>query len=156
LRQDERRNERTARAFIARAPQYRGVRRRTMKTILLTAAGLLALAAAPAVAKPGHGNSHNHRMHSWSYGDRNCPPGLAKRNNGCTPPGIAKRQYNVGQRYSSRYGSRWNYTQIPYDMRKHYRLSSNDRYYYRDGYLYRVNPRTMLVEQVLSALTRPY
>jgi hypothetical protein len=128
-----------------------------MKAILLTAAGLLALGTAPAMAKPGHGNSsHNDRNHSWSYNDQHCPPGLAKKHNGCMPPGLAKRYYNVGQHYSSSYGSRWNYSQIPYDMRQHYRLSSNDRYYYRDGYIYRVNPRTMLVEQVLSALTRPY
>ena len=136
-----------------------------MKTILLTAAGLLVLAAAPAMAKPGHGNSghndgnhswsHNDRDHGWSYNDEHCPPGLAKKHNGCMPPGLAKRHYNVGQRYSTSYGNRWNYSQIPYDMRQQYRLSSNDRYYYRDGYIYQVNPRTMLIEQVLSALTRP-
>lgn len=32
-----------------------------------------------------------------TYG-RNCPPGLAKKNNGCLPPGIAKKRYSVGQR----------------------------------------------------------
>ena len=128
-----------------------------MKAILMTAAGLLALGTAPAMAKPGPGNSsHNDRNHSWSYSGQNCPPGLAKKDNGCMPPGLAKRHYNIGQRYSSSYGNRWNYSQIPYDMRRHYGLSANDRYYYRDGYIYRVNPRTMLVEQVLSALTRPY
>ena len=30
----------------------------------------------------------------------------------------------------------------------------NDRYYYGDGYVYRVDPKTMLVEQVVSALLR--
>ena len=29
--------------------------------------------------------------------DRNCPPGLAKKNNGCLPPGIAKKRYEVGR-----------------------------------------------------------
>jgi Ni/Co efflux regulator RcnB len=36
---------------------------------------------------------------SWwrqTYG-RNCPPGLAKKNNGCLPPGQAKKRYVVGQ-----------------------------------------------------------
>jgi|GEM_PF-649246 len=28
---------------------------------------------------------------------KNCPPGLAKKNNGCMPPGLAKK-YNVGER----------------------------------------------------------
>lgn len=131
-----------------------------MKALLLTASGLLLVAAAPAMAKPGHGHSNhynsNEQSHGWSYNTRNCPPGLAKKNNGCLPPGQARKRYNVGQRYASNYGYRWNYSQIPSDLRQQYRLNSSDRYYYRDGYLYQVNPRTMLVEQVISALTRPY
>jgi hypothetical protein len=31
------------------------------------------------------------------HGRGNCPPGLAKKNNGCLPPGQAKRRYAVGQ-----------------------------------------------------------
>ena len=34
------------------------------------------------------------------YGRGNCPPGLAKKNNGCLPPGQAKKRYQVGQRLS--------------------------------------------------------
>ena len=30
------------------------------------------------------------------YGER-CPPGLAKKHNGCLPPGIAKKRYEVGR-----------------------------------------------------------
>ena len=123
-----------------------------MTKLFLLAGAALVVASAPVVAKPGH---HN-RSHSWSYNTRHCPPGLAKRNNGCMAPGQARRHYNAGQRYSANYGYRWNYSQIPSDLRQQYRLSANDRYYYRDGYLYQVDPRTMLVQQVLSALTRPY
>jgi hypothetical protein len=32
-----------------------------------------------------------------TYGKGNCPPGLAKKNNGCLPPGQAKKRYVVGQ-----------------------------------------------------------
>ena len=32
-----------------------------------------------------------------AYGRGNCPPGLAKKNNGCMPPGQAKKRYAVGQ-----------------------------------------------------------
>jgi len=32
-----------------------------------------------------------------SYGRGNCPPGLAKKHNGCLPPGQAKKRYVVGQ-----------------------------------------------------------
>jgi hypothetical protein len=38
-------------------------------------------------------------VHGWfaeSYGRGNCPPGLAKKNNGCLPPGQAKKRYRVG------------------------------------------------------------
>ncbi len=31
-----------------------------------------------------------------SHGRGNCPPGLAKKNNGCLPPGQAKKRYQVG------------------------------------------------------------
>jgi hypothetical protein len=31
------------------------------------------------------------------HGRGNCPPGLAKKNNGCLPPGQAKQRYVVGQ-----------------------------------------------------------
>jgi Ni/Co efflux regulator RcnB len=36
-----------------------------------------------------------------TYGRGNCPPGLAKKNNGCLPPGLAKKRYLVGQRLST-------------------------------------------------------
>ena len=35
--------------------------------------------------------------YSKKYGRGNCPPGLAKKNNGCLPPGQAKKRYQVGQ-----------------------------------------------------------
>lgn len=31
------------------------------------------------------------------HGKGNCPPGLAKKNNGCLPPGQAKKRYVIGQ-----------------------------------------------------------
>ena len=52
------------------------------------------------------------------------------------------------------YGNLWSYNQIPYDLRSRYDFDQSSRYYYRDGYVYRVNPRTMLVQQVVSALLR--
>jgi hypothetical protein len=33
-----------------------------------------------------------------TYGRGKCPPGLAKKNNGCRPPGLAKERYVIGQR----------------------------------------------------------
>jgi hypothetical protein len=39
-----------------------------------------------------------HRYWLDSYGRGNCPPGLAKKHNGCLPPGQAKKRYVVGER----------------------------------------------------------
>ena len=40
------------------------------------------------------------------------------------------------------------------DLRSRYSLERDDRYCHRNGYLYQVDPRTMLVEQVVRALLR--
>ena len=128
-----------------------------MKQLLLFA-GLAALGiAAPAAAKPGngHGNSHAYGLQgSVGYGHGGCPPGLAKKAIPCIPPGQAKKLYNVGQRFPTGYGSALGYNQIPYDLRSQYGLNPYGNYYYGDGYLYRVNPRTMLIQQVVAALLR--
>jgi hypothetical protein len=141
---------------------------------LLAIAGAAAFAfAGPAYAKPGHGHGNNsHAAHQSGKAKRGvvvsdrygrlyalnargtCPPGLAKKGNGCMPPGQAKKQYNVGQRYNRNFGTTWSYNQIPDYLRDQYRFDPNDRYYYRNGYVYQVDPRTMLVEQVISALLR--
>lgn len=119
-------------------------------------AGALALGlAGPALAKPGngHGNPHAYGLQGpVGYGVGGCPPGLAKK--GCIPPGQAKKLFNVGQRFRLGYGglNPYGYNQIPYDLRRQYGLSPYGNYYYGNGYLYRVDPRTMLVQQVISAL----
>ena len=127
----------------------------------LLAAGAAALTiAAPVAAKPDHGKGHGKTKSASIYqghananfwGNRGCPPGLAKKNNGCLPPGIAKQHYNIGDRWNGNYGL-WNYNQVPLDWRSQYNLDPYNRYYYRDGYLYSVNPRTRLVESVIQAL----
>lgn len=45
---------------------------------------------------------------NWS---KKCPPGLAKKKNGCLPPGIAKK-YHIGQRLPDDI----NWTQLPKDL----------------------------------------
>jgi hypothetical protein len=144
------------------------------KLILIAGAAALAITA-PALANPGHGHGnkgnahaqksgHGHGKHTvmtrdgrhlYALGARgSCPPGLAKKGNGCMPPGQAKRVYNVGQRYNRERGYSWSYDQIPMDLRSRYSFDRDDRYYYRDGYVYQVDPRTMLIERVVSALLR--
>ncbi len=145
--------------------------------ILLAGAAALAATATPALAKPGNGKGNAHAKHSKQamkgekatrgivttdrYGRMYalnaggaCPPGLAKKNNGCMPPGQAKKMYDVGQRYNRNFGNVWGYDQIPGDLRDRYDLDDDYRYYYNNGYLYQVDPTTLLVRQVISALLR--
>lgn len=127
-----------------------------MKAIFVLA-GVAALAVSgPAMADPGHGrghgNGHGHGDYE-GYGYGNCPPGLAKKHNGCMPPGQA-RKLARGERWRNEYGNYYAYQSIPYDLRRRYDLNRRYRYYYNDGYLYAVDPRTQLVQQVIGALLR--
>ncbi|MFL6759195.1 hypothetical protein [Sphingomonas sp.] len=129
-----------------------------MKYALLFAGAAALGIAGPGLAKPGNGhgngNGHGHGYNSaYGYGGGGCPPGLAKKHNGCMPPGQA-RKLARGQRWQNSYGSRYAYGQIPYSLRNRYDLNPNYRYYYDNGYLYQVDPRTLLVQQVISALLR--
>jgi hypothetical protein len=135
-----------------------------MKHLLIFAGAIALGATGPAFAKPGngHGNGHGnphaygyaygHAQGKTGYGVGGCPPGL--RNKGCMPPGQAKKLFNTGQRFNTAYGTRYAYGQIPRSIRNQYDLNGRYRYYYDNGYLYQVNPRTMIVQQVISALLR--
>ena len=151
-----------------------------MKLILIAGATAFALGT-PALAKPDNGQARQGKVHgAKSHGKahaaktqrkhvvtlRNggrlyalnargsCPPGLAKKGNGCMPPGQARKAFNVGQRYNRNFGNVWSYNQIPNDLRSRYDFDQDDRFYYNNGYLYQVDPSTMLVQQVVSALLR--
>jgi hypothetical protein len=126
-----------------------------MKNFVLIASAATLAMTGPAFAKPDHAKKGGYSAHGpVGYGVGGCPPGLAKKNNGCLPPGQAKKLYNVGQRLPASYGYAWNYNQIPYDLRNQYGFDPHYRYYYGDGYLYRVDPQTMLISQVVSAILR--
>lgn len=125
-----------------------------MKQLILLAGAAALGIAGPALADPGHGHGRGHGYdNDYGYGRGGCPPGLAKKHNGCMPPGQARKLHR-GQRWESGYGSYYTYNRIPYDLRRRYDLNSRYRYYYNDGSLYAVDPRTMLVQQVISALLR--
>ena len=140
---------------------------RRMKHALLIASAAAFAFAPPAFAKPGngHGKGHGkgpsalvHGDHGkgslYGYGLGGCPPGLAKKAMPCVPPGQAKRLFNVGQRVPLGYNGLLGYDRLPYDVRSRYALDPASRYIYRDDYLYRVDPRTMVVREVLSAILR--
>ena len=152
-----------------------------MKHFALAAGVALLAFSTPSLAKSekGHGNDkHNssatkHDGHGkyktkghaykakggskvsyYGYGRGGCPPGLAKKNDGCMPRGQFRKRYSQGQRYPGSYGSLWSYNQIPYDLRTRYDFDRSNRYYYSDGYLYQVDPRSRMIEQVVNAIVR--
>ena len=70
-----------------------------MKHLLMLASAAALLSTAPAYAKPDHAKGHkgHHAKGHAGYGAGGCPPGLAKKNNGCLPPGQAKKRYAIGR-----------------------------------------------------------
>ena len=130
-----------------------------MKQLLLIAGAAALACTSPALAKPGKGNGHSGNHHARSlgapvYGGHNCPPGLAKKAVPCVAPGQAKKMFGVGERFRLGYGgiNPYGYSSIPYDLRNQYGLDPYGNYYYGQGYLYRVDPATMIVQQVLPAI----
>ena len=72
-----------------------------------------------------------------------CPPGLAKKNNGCLPPGQAKKL--VGTVFPTALRSSF----LPDSLRDFWRDDDDYFYRYNDGYLYRVDRDTSLIASLL-------
>lgn len=138
---------------------------------LLILAGAAALCALPgaAIAKDngnGHGKqAHGKQSHAAKgqsydrYADRGdyrgriasngCPRGLAKKRNGCLPPGQAKR---IGQRSpwaSDRYAD---YNELPAYYRERYADQSGQRYYYEGNRVYTIDPTTNLIRSIINII----
>ena len=136
-----------------------------MKQLLLLAGAAALASASPAFAKPGkanngHGKGHHSMVHGqhgkgslYGVGRNGCPPGHAK-NPECMPPGQYKKRFELGQRVPFGYRGLLGYEALPYDLRTRYGdgLDPYSRYIYGDDYLYRVDPRTMIVQQILRTI----
>src|SRR5688572_18550067 len=106
--------------------------------ILMLMAGAIAIAAAPpAFAKPGKGKHKGHAVAS-----QGCPPGLAKKRNGCLPPGQARKLYRVGQRIPTGYRHYSDFDDIPLTYRDRFGIPTGQRYIYRNDVVYVVDPTT--------------
>jgi len=99
--------------------------------------------AGPANADPGQGR--------WG----GCPPGLAKKGNGCMPPGQARKYYwDRGARVPAGYRGWTRYDAIPRAYRMRVPYNARYRYVYRDDYVYVVDPQTRLVRDIIDLLSR--
>ncbi|MBB93915.1 MAG: hypothetical protein CML68_04825 [Rhodobacteraceae bacterium] len=122
-----------------------------MKPLLIALlAGSMSLSAGAALAKNngnGHGNGNGKQGHNAPATQpvqqqaAGCPPGLAKKNPPCIPPGQAKK-YNPGQHINN-----YVYIQNP----GNYGL--NNGYYVTAGnYVYRINKDTQEVLNLVGAV----
>lgn len=130
--------------------------------ILASAMAVLALPVAAAAkdhGNNGHGNSgrsnDQYERHDrddrggWVKGKRyGCPPGLAKKHNGCMAPGQARK---IGQRSpwsSNRYVT---YSSLPSYYRERY-ADTGQRYYYEGNRVYTIDPTTQLIRSIISII----
>ena len=95
-------------------------------------------------------DSRERRARADRYGVNDCPPGLARKNNGCLPPGQARKIFAQGQRLPVGYNFYNNYTDIPVAYRDRVPFSESNRYIYRDGTVYVVDSATRLVTRVID------
>ncbi len=85
------------------------------------------------------------------YGKGNCPPGLAKKNNGCLPPGQAKKRYLVGQPLPRNVV----YVEAPADLVVRLTpISTGYQYVVVDGDLIKLAIGTRLVADAIDGLFR--
>ena len=130
------------------------------KALLLAGIAML-VAAGTAQAKPDHANKGKGKDRPVfvenapvGYGVGGCPPGLKKKNELCMPPGRYKKLFEVGQRVPKGYDGLQPYNALPYELRMRHGglLDPSASYIYDQQYLYRVDPATMVVRQILRSL----
>ncbi|MFO7758915.1 MAG: excinuclease ABC subunit A [Roseovarius sp.] len=98
------------------------------RSLVLALMGLILVAAVPAQSQP-----------------RGCPPGLAKKANGCQPPGLAKKQgiYHRGDRIDGDY--------VILRNPGGYGLDPDEAYYRVGDRVYRVDRDTRKVLDLIGA-----
>lgn len=119
----------------------------TIPSVAALVAAALTLAATPAMAGPGKGNGPHGAQHAQAG---HCPPGLAKKNPPCVPPGQARQGAS-----SPRVGDvlRVGDYVVIRDPARHDLRTSPDWRYYRDGNrAYRIDPETRRVLAVVELI----
>ena len=82
-----------------------------------------------------------------------CPPGLWMKNNGCLPPGQAKKLFGRSIRDAGQFAS---FNEVPNAFRAFYPDTSDYYYRYGDGYMYRVDRSNDLISALLPLIGGGY
>ena len=82
-----------------------------------------------------------------------CPPGLWMKNNGCLPPGQAKKLFGRSIRDAERFAT---FNDVPLGFRAFYPDTSDYYYRYGDGYMYRVDRSNDLISALLPLIGGGY
>ncbi|MDO5706329.1 MAG: hypothetical protein Q4G49_14860 [Paracoccus sp. (in: a-proteobacteria)] len=127
---------------------------RAYQKLAVMALAAVSIAAGPAAADPGQGRGKNKdRAHHVSRDVGHCPPGLAKKNPPCVPPGQARHQDD--RHYGVRVGDILrvgDYVVIRDPRRANLETRDNWRYY-RDGdRAYRVDSDTRRILAVINLI----
>lgn len=105
-------------------------------------------------AQSGHGqkakSNHSGKRHVRALRDirsKACPPGLAKKNTGCLPPG----QWRKGDRLPDSWVRNYvRYGQLPYSYRSRYDYDSSNRYIYRDNRVFVIDAASRVVQSIFG------
>jgi hypothetical protein len=102
------------------------------------------------------GFDHRYRQRYAEEFRGDCPPGLARKNNGCLPPGQARKMFGPAQVFTAGQvlplASYSDYN-IPAEYQSWYQDSSDHYYRYDDGgYIYQVDRGSNLVESLIPLL----
>ena len=85
------------------------------------------------------------------WGGATCPPGLEKKVPPCIPPGQVGRTFNIGERILTGWGT-IPFRRIPLSVRDEFDLDDDDRFVFRNGTLFVIDPRTRLIERIIEGV----
>lgn len=81
------------------------------------------------------------------YAGKPCPPGLAKKNPGCVPPGKWKRGDRLPEGWAGRYSA---YNTLPQVFRDRYTNRTDRRFVYQNGKVFVINAANRAVVDILT------
>lgn len=131
----------------------------TIRSLSL-ALGALAMAL-PLAAQAGNGRGPDHSQHGQQGHHpkvnhpkaakikraKACPPGLAKKNTGCLPPGQWKKGDQLPAEWAAQY---LRYGALPDFFRSRHDLDPNRRYLYRDDRVFVIDAVTRTIVDIVT------